>query len=290
MDQPTLIRNQLTIIQIGHSCPSTVEHFYPMSITFNQDIKFENLRLLSIYRQSQDLDVRNQLVQLNLGLVRKEAHHYAHQVQENYEDLLQVGSIGLISAIERFDASKGNAFSSFAMPYIRGEIQHYLRDRSNTVRIPRRWLELQQHSVKVINDLRGELHRQPTDTEVAIALGISTQEWQEIKLVKQNRQVISLDVPLRDGEDGTTSLGDLMPDPQYRSFQLAQEDQIRIQQALIHLEDQTRRILEFVFLYDFTQKEVAEQLDISVVTVSRRLKKGLDTMKKLLAGTDNTDS
>jgi len=261
-----------------------------MSITFNQDIKFENLRLLSIYRQSQDLDVRNQLVQLNLGLVRKEAHHYAHQVQENYEDLLQVGSIGLISAIERFDASKGNAFSSFAMPYIRGEIQHYLRDRSNTVRIPRRWLELQQHSVKVINDLRGELHRQPTDTEVAIALGISTQEWQEIKLVKQNRQVISLDVPLRDGEDGTTSLGDLMPDPQYRSFQLAQEDQIRIQQALIHLEDQTRRILEFVFLYDFTQKEVAEQLDISVVTVSRRLKKGLDTMKKLLAGTDNTDS
>lgn len=258
-----------------------------MSTTSNPDIKYENLRLLSSYRQSQNLEVRNQLVQLNFGLVRKEAHHYAHQAQENYEDLLQVGCIGLISAIERFDALKGNAFSSFALPYIRGEIQHYLRDRGSTVRIPRRWQELQQQSLKVINELRSQLQRQPTDLEVAAALEISVQEWQEIKLVQQNRQLISLDVPIKDGEDGSASLGELMADPQYRSFQLAQEDQIRIQQALIHLEDQTRRILEFVFLYDFTQKEVAEQLDISVVTVSRRLKKGLDTMKKLLAGTDD---
>lgn len=258
-----------------------------MSTISNQDLKHENLQMLSRYRQSQDLEVRNQIVQLNFGLVRKEAHHYAQQSQENYEDLLQVGCIGLINAIERFDALKGNAFSSFAMPYIKGEIQHYLRDRSNAVRIPRRWQELQQQSLKVVNELRNHLQRQPTDLEIAHALDISIQEWQEIKLVQQNRQPISLDVPMKDGEEGSASFGELMPDPQYRSFQLAQEDQIRLQQALIHLEDQTRRILEFVFLYDFTQKEVAEQLNISVVTVSRRLKKGLDTMKKLLAGNDD---
>jgi RNA polymerase sigma-B factor len=257
-----------------------------MGITSNQDIKYENLRLLSLYRQSQSLEMRNQIVQMNFGLVRREAHHYAYQAQENYEDLLQVGCIGLINAIERFDATKGNAFSSFAMPYIRGEIQHYLRDRSNTVRIPRRWLTLQQQSLGVVNQLRSQLHRQPTDAEIAEALGISSQEWQDIKLAQQNRKLVSLDVPVKDGEDSSTSLGELMPDSQYRSFQLAQEDQIRIQQALIHLEDQTRRILEFVFLYDLTQKEVAEQLDISVVTVSRRLKKGLNMMKKLLAGAD----
>ncbi|NJL91643.1 MAG: RNA polymerase sigma factor SigF [Coleofasciculaceae cyanobacterium SM2_1_6] len=257
-----------------------------MGITSNQDIKYENLRLLSLYRQSQSLEMRNQIVQMNFGLVRREAHHYAYQAQENYEDLLQVGCIGLINAIERFDATKGNAFSSFAMPYIRGEIQHYLRDRSNTVRIPRRWLTLQQQSLGVVNQLRSQLQRQPTDTEIAEALEISHQEWQDIKLAHQNRKLVSLDVPVKDGEDSSTCLGELMPDSQYRSFQLAQEDQIRIQQALIHLEDQTRRILEFVFLHDLTQKEVAEQLDISVVTVSRRLKKGLDTMKKLLAGAD----
>ena len=259
----------------------------PMNIISNQDLKHENLQMLSRYRQSQDLEIRNQIVQLNFGLVRKEAHHYAQQSQENYEDLLQVGCIGLINAIERFDTLKGNAFSSFALPYIKGEIQHYLRDRSNAVRIPRRWQELQQQSLKVVNELRNHLQRQPTDLEIANALEISIQEWQEIKLVQQNRQPISLDVPMKDGEEGSASFGELMPDPQYRSFQLAQEDQIRLQQALIHLEDQTRRILEFVFLYDFTQKEVAEQLNISVVTVSRRLKKGLDTMKKLLAGTDD---
>lgn len=257
-----------------------------MSISSNQDLKYENLRLLSNYRQSQSLEVRNQIVQFNFGLVRKEAHRYTHQSPENYEDLLQVGCIGLINAIERFDGAKGNAFSSFAIPYIRGEIQHYLRDRSNTVRIPRRWLTLQQQSLGIIAELRTQLQRQPTDEEITQALDISSQEWQEIKLAQQNRQLISLDIAVKNEGDGSTSLGELMPDPQYRSFQLAQEDQIRIQQALVHLEDQTRRILEFVFLYDFTQKEVAERLDISVVTVSRRLKKGLDTMKKLLAGTE----
>ena len=77
-----------------------------------------------------------------------------------------------------------------------------------------------------------------------------------------------------------------MPDPRYRSFQLAQEDQIRLQQALAHLEKRTRDVLEFVFLHDLTQKEVAERLDISVVTVSRRVKKGLDSLKKLMIGSE----
>ncbi len=284
---PPRLHQLLTILVCQTGYISHLPLKVPMNTISNQDLKHENLQMLSRYRQSQDLEIRNQIVQLNFGLVRKEAHHYSQQSQENYEDLLQVGCIGLINAIERFDTLKGNAFSSFALPYIKGEIQHYLRDRSNAVRIPRRWQELQQQSLKVVSELRNHLQRQPTDLEIANALEISIQEWQEIKLVQQNRQPISLDVPMKDGEEGSASFGELMPDPQYRSFQLAQEDQIRLQQALIHLEDQTRRILEFVFLYDFTQKEVAEQLNISVVTVSRRLKKGLDTMKKLLAGNDD---
>lgn len=93
--------------------------------------------------------------------------------------------------------------------------------------------------------------------------------------------------PVRDAEEGTTSLGELVPDPKYRSFQLAQEDQIRLQQALANLEKRTRDVLEFVFLHDLTQKEVAERLDISVVTVSRRVKKGLDSLKKFMSGSDH---
>ena len=258
-----------------------------MHTSVNDELKHESLRLLRDYQLNASADIRNQLVHLNFGLVRKEAHHWVNQCTESYEDLLQVGCIGLIRAIERFDTTKGSAFSSFAIPYIRGEIQHYLRDRGCSVRIPRRWLALRQQSVDITQNLRVKLNRQPTDSEVAAALDISQAEWQEIKLAHQNREPLSLDTPVRDAEEGTTSLGELVPDPKYRSFQLAQEDQIRLQQALANLEKRTRDVLEFVFLHDLTQKEVAERLDISVVTVSRRVKKGLDSLKKFMSGSDH---
>jgi RNA polymerase sigma-B factor len=200
--------------------------------------------------------------------------------------LLQVGCIGLIRAIERFDMSKGHAFSSFAIPYIRGEIQHYLRDKSPSVRVPRRWQALQRQSVWVARDLQGTLKRSPTDAEIAEALGISLSEWQEIKLSGQNRALLSLDAPIGDEENGTACLGELVPDHQYRSFQLAQEDQLRLQQALVQLEKRTQQILEFVFLHDLTQKETAERLGISTVTVSRRVKKGLEALQSLMGGQD----
>ncbi|MGB5959140.1 MAG: RNA polymerase sigma factor SigF [Coleofasciculaceae cyanobacterium] len=257
-----------------------------MHTSVANELKHESLRLLREYQRLGSAEIRNQIVGLNFGLVRKEAHHWVNQCSESYEDLLQVGSIGLIRAIERFDTTKGSAFSSFAIPYIRGEIQHYLRDRGCSVRIPRRWLALRQQSVEITQNLRVKLNRQPADYEIAAALEISLAEWQEIKLAHQNREPLSLDTPVGDGDEGTTSLGELVPDPKYRSFQLAQEDQIRLQQALSHLEKRTRDVLEFVFLHDLTQKEVAERLDISVVTVSRRVKKGLDSLKKFMSGTD----
>ena len=251
-----------------------------------KELKHEIWQLLREYQQSQSADVRNQLVKLNFGLVRKEAYYWINQCHESYDDLLQVGCLGLIRAIERFDISKGHAFSSFAIPYIRGEIQHYLRDKGVTVRIPRRWLALQQHSIGVSRSLREKYNRQPTDSEVAAGLSISLEEWQEIKLAWANRAPLSLDVPVYDGDEASASLAELVPDHRYRSFQLAQEDQLRLQQALLQLENRTRQVLEFVFLHDLTQKQVAEKLGISVVTVSRRVKKGLNSLKHLMIATD----
>lgn len=247
------------------------------------ELKSESLQLLREYQKSPSPELRNQLVELNFGLVRKEAHHWVNQCTESYDDLLQVGSIGLIRAIERFDMSKGHAFSSFAIPYIRGEIQHYLRDKGSPVRIPRRWQALQHQAAGVIRNLQAQLNRQPSDAEVAAALQIELEEWQEIKLACRNRCPLSLDAPMRDEDDSSTCLGELLPDSQYRSFQLAQEDQIRLQQALFQLEKRTRDVLEFVFLHDLTQKETAERLGISAVTVSRRVKKGLKLLKKSMA-------
>ncbi|MBC7970682.1 MAG: RNA polymerase sigma factor SigF [Verrucomicrobia bacterium] len=258
-----------------------------MLTTTNCELKSESLQLLRSYQQAPCLQVRNQLVELNIGLVRKEAHHWLHQCAECYEDLLQVGSIGLIRAIERFDLSKGHAFSSFAIPYIRGEIQHYLRDKSPSVRIPRRWQALERQAALAVRDLQGKLKRQPLDVEIAAAIDISLAEWQEVKLACRNRAMLSLDAPVRDEDDGAASLGELVPDTQYRSFQLAQEDQLRLQQSLVQLENRTREILEFVFLHDLTQKETADRLGISAVTVSRRVKKGLESLQKLMVGAED---
>lgn len=253
-----------------------------MSTTITQELKSENLELLRQYQQSPSHHLRNQLVKLNVGLVRKEVYHWLNKCTETYDDLLQVGCIGLIRAIERFDISKGRAFSSFATPYIRGEIQHYLRDKSPSVRIPRNWLAMDRQATKVIQDLRVKLKRKPTDIEVASALDISLEQWQEIQLACRNRAPLSLDAPVQDEINGTTCLGELVPDSQYRSFQLAQEDQIRLQQALAKLEEGTRKVLEFVFLCDLTQKETAERMGISAVTVSRRMKKGLKSLQKIM--------
>ncbi|MGL5808272.1 MAG: RNA polymerase sigma factor SigF [Xenococcaceae cyanobacterium] len=251
-----------------------------MSACIDNTIKLDSLHLFQNYQKSKEPELRNQIMELNLGLVKKEARHWVNQCHESYEDLLQVGCIGLIRAIERFDLEKGNAFSSFAIPYIRGEIQHYLRDKSCTVRIPRRWLEIRRQSVSVIQHFRENYHRQPNDSEIAQVLEISLREWQEIKLAYQNREPLSLDISVGNGEDSQTSLSELVPDPKFRSFQLAHEDRLRLQQALSQLEERTRDVLEFVFLHDLTQKETAKLLGISVVTVSRRVKKGLNVLKK----------
>lgn len=254
-----------------------------MSITLTNDLKHESLQLLRQYQESEEAELRNQVLEINFGLVRREAHHWVNQCNESYDDLIQVGCLGLIRAIEKFDVTRGRAFSTFAIPYIRGEIRHYLRDKGCSVRIPRRWLELKQQAVGVTRRLREQLDRQPTDAEIAQALTVSLAEWQEINLAyKNHRQPLSLDIPAGEDLEGKASLGEMVPDHKYRSFQLAEEDRIRLQQALVQLEERTRDVVEFVFLHDLTHKEVADILDISVVTVSRRVKKGLNALKNLM--------
>ncbi|TAF51839.1 MAG: RNA polymerase sigma factor SigF [Oscillatoriales cyanobacterium] len=255
-----------------------------MAKTAHHNLKGHSLELLQQYRQEPSTQVRNQIVQINLGLVRKEVHHWMAKCSESYDDLLQVGSMGLIRAIERFDASKGVAFSSFAVPYIRGEIQHYLRDRSTTVRIPRQCIDLKRKASRVAQTLRDELGRMPNDHEIAARLGVSLDALDDAHLGYRNRDLLSLDAPVSSQEEESLSLGSTVPDQRYRSFQLAEEDRLLLQQALTRLEAGTCKVLEFVFLHDMTQKETAEELGISAVTVSRRLKNGLAALRSSLQG------
>jgi RNA polymerase sigma-B factor len=259
-----------------------------MSTLVTDELKTKSLELFQQYQATANPAIRNQIIKINLGLVRKEAHYWGNQCHETFEDLVQIGCIGLLRAVERFDPDKGNAFSSFAIPYIRGEIQHYLRDKSSPVKIPRQWLTIQRQALKIRQNFRDEFKRTPTELEIAQRLNISVLEWEEIKLACKNREPLSLDIPISNNEqEGQSCLGDLVPDPHYKSFQLAQEDQIRLQMALGELEEKTRYILEFVFLQDLTQKETAERLGISIITVSRHLKKGIQLLQKMMGKENN---
>jgi RNA polymerase sigma-B factor len=247
--------------------------------------KTTTLELLKQYHQStsptRSAYLRDRIVKLNIGLIKKEVRFWADRQSELYEDLLQVGAIGLIGAVDRFELNLGYAFSSFAVRYIRGEIQHYMRDKSTSVRIPRRCLDLQQQSIKVMQKLRNTLQREPSAREVAQALGVTIEEWQETKLAYQNRAPLSLDAPVRAEEADAASIGDLVADPKSNQI-LHQDDKLRLQQALGSLEQRTREIVEFVFIEDLPQVEVAKMFGVSAVTISRQIKKGLSTLRCVL--------
>lgn len=234
------------------------------------------------YQQSPSVSLRNKLVRLNVGLVRKIAHRVSYQCAEPYEDLEQLGYLGLIRAIERFNPTQGCAFSSFAVPYIRGEMLHFLRDRGSSIKVPRRWQDLQKEGQKIRQTLAKTLGRQPQDAEIAEKLGISVYEWREVRLAVKNRLPLSLDAALCQQTDSSLTLVETLPDASYQVMQRLEEDRQQLQRALGQLEEKTRAAIEFVFFNDLSRKEVAERIGVSPMTVTRRIQRGMDQMVALL--------
>ena len=245
-------------------------------------IKSNSLELLFAYYQNPSIELRNRLVNLHTGLVRKIAHHFSHQCTEPYEDLEQIGYFGLIRAIERFNPKQGYAFSSFAVPYIRGEIMHFLRDRSGLVKIPRRWQEVYNQGQKTRRELTITLGRCPTDTELAHQLNVSIQEWYDSQLEAQNRRAISLDSTIVQNIDCSLTLGDILPDFQATTTQQQDEEREQLQGAMSQLEDNTRTAVELVFLKELSRKETAKRIGISPMTVTRYLQRGKEQLIGLL--------
>lgn len=246
-------------------------------------LRSRSMEMLLAYQKNPSPQLRNRLVQLNAGLVRKVAHRISHQCSEPYDDLEQIGYLGLMHAIERFNPQQGCAFSSFAVPYIRGEILHFLRDRSSIVRVPRRWQELQQEGQKVKRRLASQLNRQPSDREIADDMGIELKDWHEAQMAYANRMPISLDGVMSQNMDSPVTLGDLLPDVHGQTLQRLEEDRQLLQSALNQLEEKTRCAIEYVFLNGLSRKEVAERIGVSPVTVTRRVQRGLNEMMTLLS-------
>ncbi|MFM7405361.1 MAG: sigma-70 family RNA polymerase sigma factor [Cuspidothrix sp.] len=245
----------------------------------------DGIDLLYRYHQNPTIKLRNQLVELHKGLVRKIAYKFSQGCNEPYEDLEQIGYFGLIRAIERFDPDQGYAFSSFAVPYIRGEMLHFLRDRSTLVKIPRRCQETYSKGQKIRKELAISLNRSVKEIEIANQLHISLEEWQDIKLAAQNRTPLSLDNTTSYYADCPTTWADLIPCPHTTALWQQQEEQQDIEGAMSMLDDKFRIAVELVFVKEFTRKDAAKKIGATPITVTRYLQQGLQQLIKYLQPT-----
>jgi RNA polymerase sigma-B factor len=247
----------------------------------------ESMSLLVAYQQNPNVAVRNKLVMLNAGLVRQVAHRISRQCVETYQDLEQIGYLGLIRAIERFNPYQGCAFSSFAVPYIRGEILHFLRDRSSVVKIPRRWQELQKEGEKMRQHLTTILDRKPTDIEIADALQITIQEWRETQAAEHNRQTLSLDATVGQMLDCPVTLGDSLPDTREQNRQFVEEERQQLAGMISQLETKTQQAIEYVYLKGMPRKEAAKMIGVSPMTVTRHLQRGIKQLSSMMETEEN---
>ncbi|WSZ02090.1 RNA polymerase sigma factor SigF [Streptomyces sp. NBC_00872] len=220
--------------------------------------------------------VRNTLVELNLALVKFAASRFRTR-SEPMEDIIQVGTIGLIKAIDRFELSRGVEFPTFAMPTVVGEIKRFFRDTSWSVRVPRRLQELRLDLARAGDELAQRLDRAPTVGELAQRLGISEEEVVEGMTASNAYTASSLDAQPEEN-DSEGSLADRIG---YEDHGLEGIEYIESLKPLIAgLPQRDRKILSLRFVANMTQSEIGEELGISQMHVSRLLSRTLTRLRK----------
>jgi RNA polymerase sigma-B factor len=238
--------------------------------------------LFAEYRRTRDPEVRNRLVLMHLGLARWLAARFAHR-GEPLEDLVQVGSIGLIHAVERFEPERGTKFTTFATATIVGEIKRYFRDSTWALKVPRFLRELSVHVIQANESLSQRLGRSPTIAEIAAHVGSSEEETLDAMELGSTHGTISLDRPLRieDTDDTLITMQDEVGTIDAELQRL--ENYHALRAAMKRLDHCGKTIIHLRFLHGLSQTEVAERLGISQMHVSRLQRKALHRLKELLA-------
>ncbi len=237
-----------------------------------------HIDLLEAYRLNRDRVARDRLVEELMPLVRSLARRYAGR-GEPLEDLVQVGAIGLIKAIDRFDLERGVELSTYAVPTILGEIRRHFRDRSWGVHVPRRMKELSLRVSRVVDDLSSELGRSPTVAEIATAAEVEEEDVIEALETARAHTPTSLSIPV--DASGELTLIDLLGEDEVGYEALERGSVVRT--GLDELDERERRIVVLRFLHGLTQSEIAAELGISQMHVSRLLRRSLAAMHGRLA-------
>ncbi|UQU61973.1 SigB/SigF/SigG family RNA polymerase sigma factor [Couchioplanes caeruleus] len=224
--------------------------------------------------------LRDEAVRVWLPLAQHLAHRYSGRGEPD-DDLLQTATVGLIKAIDRFDPTRGVEFAGFAIPTILGEIRRHFRDRTWSVRVPRRMQELRMAITEAGNALTQTLGRSPTVADIATHLGTTEEEVLEGLEGARAYSAASLSTPVT--EDGATSLGDTLGEDDHE-MQLA-ELRIALGPAMATLDERERTILSLRFFGNLTQSEIAEKIGVSQMHISRLIARSLAKLRtELTAG------
>ena len=237
--------------------------------------KEKTRELFRRFKEEGDMDAREKLVMSHLNLVRFIANKFKNR-GEPIDDLIQVGYLGLLKAIDRFDPSRGLEFTTFATPTIMGEIKRHFRDKGWSVRVPRRLQELSAKVNQATDSLPSQLQRSPTIAEIADYLDATVDEVLEAMESSSAYSSVSLEAPSGADDDDTPSVIDRYATED--SDLAFTDDRIIIEEALASFSPRERDVIEMRFLKGMTQIEIAEKLGISQVQVSRLLRR---TLKKI---------
>ncbi|MFF3611960.1 RNA polymerase sigma factor SigF [Streptomyces sp. NPDC002580] len=227
---------------------------------------------------------RNTLIEMNLTLVQYAASRFRSRGQDEMEDIVQVGTIGLIKAIDRFELSREVEFTSFAVPYIVGEIKRFFRDTTWAVHVPRRLQEARVQLAKATEELRSRLGRMPTTQELSELMSLSESEVIEARKAANGYTSASLDTAITSSEDGEAALADFIGVDD-SALELV-EDFHALAPMIAELDDRERRIIHMRFVEELTQAQIGEHLGVSQMHVSRLLNR---TLAKLREGMLTTD-
>jgi len=236
--------------------------------------------LLRKYHEEGDLHAREKLIEQYMSLVRSLARRYSYR-GEQLEDLVQIGAIGLIKAIDRFDLERGVELTTYATPNIIGEIKRHFRDKGWAVRVPRGLQELNVQLSRLMEQLTVQLGRSPTIQELAKASG-STEE-EVLEALESGRAYSSLSLSTGGGGEGDDVLDPLESIGSEEHQYEVSEDRAVLAPGFRALDDRERMILQLRFFDGLTQSQIAQQIGISQMHVSRLIRRSLEKIREEIA-------
>lgn len=243
----------------------------------------ETEALLLRYAQTKDVSIRDRIVEKNLKVASMVARRFSGKGVD-YDDLYQVASLALFKAIDRYDPEKGVKFVTFITPTMVGEVKNYFRDRSRTIRLPRNSGEMIRALDKAAEELTHKLLRQPNAVELAEHMGVEVEDVLLALEMRGASRPVSLDyAPENEDEDAPISAFFGVEEKGYSDF----DNLETIKSAMAQLDDKQREVIRLRFFENLSQREVAQRLDISQMSVSRVERKALELMKTALAGTED---